>query len=102
MDNLLAILSNPALRKEELGFLFSHLLSEDSSDEEKKEILLTLNDVGINYDHLSVLSNEILKYSNLIDLGQTISSIHMAGGSGQSIFNCSTLSAFTVASWAAK
>ena len=40
MDNLLAILSNPALRKEELGFLFSHLLSEDSSDEEKKEILL--------------------------------------------------------------
>ena len=42
MDNLLTILSNPALRKEELGFLFSHLLSEDSSDEEKKEILLRI------------------------------------------------------------
>ena len=68
MDNLLAILNNPTSRKAELEFLFSHLLSEDSSDEEK-EILLSLNEVGINYNHLSVLSNEILKHSNLIDLG---------------------------------
>ena len=34
-----------------------------------EEILLSLNEVGINYYHLSALSNEILKHSNLIDLG---------------------------------
>jgi len=103
MDNLLAILNNPASRKAELEFLFSHLLSEDSSDQEKKEILLSLNDVGINYDHLSLLSNEILKHSNLIDLGHNdFIDTCGTGGSGQSIFNCSTLSAFTVASCGGK
>ena len=77
MDNLLAILKNPISRKAELEFLFSHLLSEDSSDEEKKEILLSLNEAGINYNHLSVLSNEILKHSNLIDLDHNLSLIHI-------------------------
>src|SRR6056300_347134 len=103
MDNLLAILNNPTSRKAELEFLFSHVLSEDSSDEEKKEILLSLNEVGINYNHLSVLSNEILKHSNLIDLDHNdCIDTCGTGGSGQSIFNCSTLSAFTVASCGGK
>ena len=88
------IKSNIALEKSDIEFLFT----EKVSDEQRKEFLLTLNQIGINAEHIVSFVKFLLPtnfpsadFKEAIDICGT-------GGSGLERINTSTISAFVLAS----
>lgn len=98
MDNISKILSANS-KDAEIKFLFNHLLSDDITLEEQIRILEIINHNGINKRYLSLMAAVVLERSSKLNIESTdFIDTCGTGGSKKNIFNCSTLSAFVVAS----
>ena len=84
-------------------FYIEHILSGDASEKEIRDILIALNEYGIDYYVLDALASVMNSYVDDIDLpSNEFIDTCGTGGSNLNIFNCSTISAFVVASCGGK
>ena len=80
-------------------FYLEHILSGEASDDEITETLVALNEYGIDYYVMDSLASLMNSYVDNIELSNNdFIDTCGTGGSNLKIFNCSTISAFVVAS----
>ena len=84
-------------------FYLEHILSGEASDAEITEALIALNEYGIDYYVMDALASVMNTYVDSIELSDNdFIDTCGTGGSNLKIFNCSTISAFVVASCGGK
>ena len=84
-------------------FYLEHILSGEASDAEITEALIALNEYGIDYYVMDALASVMNTYVDRIELSDNdFIDTCGTGGSNLKIFNCSTISAFVVASCGGK
>ena len=84
-------------------FYVEHILSGNASDNEIRDILIALNEYGIDYYVIDALASVLNSYVDDIKLpNNDFIDTCGTGGSNLNIFNCSTISAFVVASCGGK
>ena len=84
-------------------FYLEHMLSGEASDAEITEALIALNEYGIDYYVMDGLASVMNTYVDSIELSDNdFIDTCGTGGSNLKIFNCSTISAFVVASCGGK
>ena len=84
-------------------FYIEHILSGNASEKEIRDILIALNEYGIDYYVMDALASVMNSYVDDIDLpSNEFIDTCGTGGSNLNIFNCSTISAFVVASCGGK
>ena len=80
-------------------FYLEHILSGEATDPEITETLVALNEYGIDYYVMDALASVMNTYVDNIELSDNdFIDTCGTGGSNLKIFNCSTISAFVVAS----
>tara|TARA_B100000941_G_scaffold71201_1_gene48325 strand:+ start:4106 stop:5110 length:1005 start_codon:yes stop_codon:yes gene_type:complete len=80
-------------------FYLEHILSGEATDAEITETLVALNEYGIDYYVMDALASVMNSYVDNIELSDNdFIDTCGTGGSNLKIFNCSTISAFVVAS----
>ena len=88
---------------EKFKFHLEHMLSGDASDEEISETLIALNEYGIDFHVLNALASVMNSHVDALELlSDEFIDTCGTGGSKLKIFNCSTISAFVVASCGGK
>ena len=88
---------------EKFKFHLEHILSGDASDEEISETLIALNEYGIDFHVLNALASVMNSHVDALELlSDEFIDTCGTGGSKLKIFNCSTISAFVVASCGGK
>ena len=84
-------------------FYLEHILSGEATDIEITEALVALNEYGIDYYVMDALASVMNNYVDSIELSDNdFIDTCGTGGSNLKIFNCSTISAFVVASCGGK
>ena len=84
-------------------FYLEHILSGEASDAEITQALIALNEYGIDYYVMDALASVMNTYVDSIELSDNdFIDTCGTGGSNLKIFNCSTISAFVVASCGGK
>ena len=84
-------------------FYLEHILSGEATDTEITEALVALNEYGIDYYVMDALASVMNSYVDNIELSDNdFIDTCGTGGSNLKIFNCSTISAFVVASCGGK
>ena len=84
-------------------FYLEHILSGEATDTEITEALVALNEYGIDYYVMDALASVMNSYVDSIELSDNdYIDTCGTGGSNLKIFNCSTISAFVVASCGGK
>ena len=84
-------------------FYLEHMLSGEATDIEITEALVALNEYGIDYYVMDALASVMNTYVDSIELSDNdFIDTCGTGGSNLKIFNCSTISAFVVASCGGK
>ena len=84
-------------------FYLEHILSGEAADTEITETLVALNEYGIDYYVMDALASVMNSYVDSIELSDNdFIDTCGTGGSNLKIFNCSTISAFVVASCGGK
>ena len=84
-------------------FYLEHILSGEATDTEITETLVALNEYGIDYYVMDALASVMNSYVDSIEFSDNdFIDTCGTGGSNLKIFNCSTISAFVVASCGGK
>ena len=84
-------------------FYLEHILSGEATDTEINETLVALNEYGIDYYVMDALASVMNAYVDSIEITDNdFIDTCGTGGSNLKIFNCSTISAFVVASCGGK
>ena len=84
-------------------FFLEHILSGEATDTEITEALVALNEYGIDYYVMDALASVMNSCVDSIELSDNdFINTCGTGGSNLKIFNCSTISAFVVASCGGK
>ena len=96
-------LSEITKSNDKFKFYLEHLLSGEATDTEITEALVALNEYGIDYYVMDALASVMNAYVDSIELTDNdFIDTCGTGGSNLKIFNCSTISAFVVASCGGK
>ena len=96
-------LSEITKSNDKFKFYLEHLLSGEATDTEITEALVALNEYGIDYYVMDALASVMNAYVDSIELSDNdFIDTCGTGGSNLKIFNCSTISAFVVASCGGK
>ena len=96
-------LSEITKSNDKFKFYLEHILSGEASDAEITEALIALNEYGIDYYVMDALASVMNTYVDSIELSDNdFIDTCGTGGSNLKIFNCSTISAFVVASCGGK
>ena len=92
-------LSEITKSNDKFKFYLEHILSGEATDTEITETLVALNEYGIDYYVMDALASVMNSYVDNIELlDNDFIDTCGTGGSNLKIFNCSTISAFVVAS----
>ena len=101
--NIKEALSEITNSNDTFKFYLEHILSGEASDAEITEALIALNEYGIDYYVMDALASVMNTYVDSIELSDNdFIDTCGTGGSNLKIFNCSTISAFVVASCGGK
>ena len=96
-------LSEITKSNDKFKFYLEHILSGEATDNEITEALVALNQYGIDYYVMDALASVMNSYVDSIELSDNdFIDTCGTGGSKLKIFNCSTISAFVVASCGGK
>tara|TARA_B100000886_G_scaffold321574_1_gene263886 strand:- start:500 stop:1504 length:1005 start_codon:yes stop_codon:yes gene_type:complete len=96
-------LSEITKSNDKFKFYLEHILSGEATDTEITEALVALNEYGIDYYVMDALASVMNSYVDSIELSDNdFIDTCGTGGSNLKIFNCSTISAFVVASCGGK
>ena len=96
-------LSEITKSNDKFKFYLEHILSGEATDTEITEALVALNEYGIDYYVMDALASVMNSYVDSIELSDNdYIDTCGTGGSNLKIFNCSTISAFVVASCGGK
>ena len=88
---------------DKLKFYLEHILSGEATNTEITETLIALNEYGIDYYIMDALASVMSSYADHLELTDNdFIDTCGTGGSNLKIFNCSTISAFVVASCGGK
>tara|TARA_X000000950_G_scaffold264332_1_gene337512 strand:- start:22117 stop:23121 length:1005 start_codon:yes stop_codon:yes gene_type:complete len=88
---------------DKLKFYLEHILSGEATNTEITETLIALNEYGIDYHIMHALASVMNSYADNLELtDKDFIDTCGTGGSNLKIFNCSTISAFVVASCGGK